>query len=183
MTKHIAGFILFGFIVGISGIIAFIFAEIPQPEKVFDDELILPRYESKSRCYKRSHGSFDNSDVSVKVVQAVFNERTKQLDTDLFIKRKDFSTENVSVVLHFFAKEIDGTKYLASERVWLEPEFNLEGKATHTITSSYQWLDNLNSFENLYVLADTANSKVNYKKFNPYFDEYKATAVISLKGR
>ena len=33
MTKHVAGFILFSFIVGVTGIIAFVFGEVPQPEK------------------------------------------------------------------------------------------------------------------------------------------------------
>ncbi len=181
MTKHIAGFILFSFIVGVSGVIAFIFAEIPQPEKF--TVLNFPKHEHKTRCAKRNYGNYENSQASVKVVQAVFNERTQQLDTDLFIEREESSTGSVSVVLHFFAKDIKGARYLASEKVWLEPTFNIEDKATHAITSSYQWLDNLSSHENLYVIADTTNRQANYKKYQPIFDENKAMAIISLKGK
>lgn len=181
MTKHVAGFILFSFIVTVSSVVAFIFAEIPQPEKV--SEFTVPKYTSKTRCFKNFSNDYENSRTSVKVVQAVFNERTKQLDTDLFIQRETSLTKSVSVVLHFFAKDIKGARYLASEKVWLEPNFNVEDKATHAITSSYQWLDNLSSHENLYVIADTTNHKAGYKKYVPAFDENKAAAIISLKGR
>lgn len=180
MTKHVAGFILFSFIVSVSSIIAFIFAEIPQPDKVL--EFNVPRVASKTRCFKSSY-SVENSKASVKVVQAVFNERTKQLDTNLFINRESPSTKTVSVVLHFFTKDIKGARYLASEKVWLEPEFNIEDKALQGITSSFLWLDNLTPRGNLYVIADTTNPQANYKKYQPIFDESKATAIISLKGK
>ena len=179
MTKHVAGFILFSFIVGVSSIVAFIFAEIPQADKVL--AFNIPRVESKTRCFKSGYA--ENSNASVKVVQAVFNERTGQLDTNLFIKRESSTTRSVSVVLHFFAKDIKGARYLASEKVWLEPEFNVEDKALHGITSSFLWLDNLTSRGNLYVIADATYQKDNYKKYQPIFDESKATAIISLKGK
>lgn len=181
MTKNIAGFILFSFIVGVSGVIAFIFAEIPQPEKI--TVLNVPKYEHKTSCKKKNYNNREDSQASIKVVQAVFNERTQQLDTDLFIERERSSTASVSVVLHFFAKDVEGSRYLASEKVWLEPDFNIEDKATHAITSSYQWLNNLSSHDNLYVIADTTNRQASYKKHQPNFDENKAIAIISLKGK
>ncbi len=183
MTKHIAGFILFSFIVGVSGVLAFIFAEIPKVE-IAVEESYVPRYESKTRCYKKNYDNYENSNASVKVVQAVFNERTKLLDTNLFIKREDSSIQSVSFALHFFVKDRKGVRYLASENYYLKPDFNSWDEASQAIPSrSYQWLDDLTSQENLYVIADTASNKTNYKKYQPTFDENKATAIISLKGK
>jgi hypothetical protein len=183
MTKHIAGFILFSFIVGFSGVLAFIFAEIPKVE-IAEEESYVPRYESKTRCFKRSYGNYENSNASVKVVQAVFNERTKLLDTNLFIKREDSSIQNVTFALHFFVKDGKGASYLASENYYLKPDFNSQGEASQAIPSrSYQWMDDLTSQENLYVIADTTINKTNYRKDPPDFDENKATAIISLKGK
>lgn len=183
MTKHIAGFILFSFIVGVSGVLAFIFAEIPKVEVALE-EVYVPRYESKTRCYKRSYGNYDNTNASVKVVQAVFNERTKLLDTNLFIKREDSSIQSVIVTLHFFVKDLKGARYLASENYYLKPDFNNRDEVNQAMPSrSYQWLDDLTSQENLYVIADTTSSKTNYRKDQPDFDQKQATAIISLKGK
>lgn len=182
MTKHTAGFILFSFIVGVSGIIAAIFVEIPQPDKV--TEFNVPRVESKSRCFKNNYGSYQKSGATVNVVQAVFNERTGMLDTDLFIKRGADSTRNVTVALHFFTKDLKGAKYLATENYYFKPDFDSRGEASLAIPSrSYQWLNNLSSQENLYVVADTDFNKSAYRKYQPSFDESKAFSIISLKGK
>jgi hypothetical protein len=181
MTKHVAGLILFSFIVAASGIIAFVFAEIPQPEKTV--QFNVPRFESKMRCDKSNHDSFENSNALVKVAQSVFNERTGLLDTDLFIKRKDASTKSVSVALHFFVKDLKGARYLATENYYFKPDFDSRNEATVAIPSrSYGWLDNISSQENLYVIAD-AEMQSDYKKYKSSFDENKATAIISLKGK
>lgn len=182
MTKHIAGFILFSFIVGVSGVIAFVFGELPQPEKT--NVLNVPRFESRTRCSKRSYEYFDTSKTSVKVVQAVFNERTKLLDTDLVIEREDSSTQSVIVTLQFFAKDSKGARYLASENYYFKPDFGNRNVAILATPSRlYQWLDNLTSQETLYVIAETASNKDGYSKNQPVFDEHKAVSVISLKGR
>ena len=181
MTKHVAGFILFSFIVAVSGIVAFIFAEIPQPEKTV--EFRVPRVESKNRCHKSGYGSYENSNASVKVAQSVFNERTGLLDTNLFVRRENASTQGLTVALHFFVKDLKGARHLATENYYFKPDFNRLNEATVAIPSrSYEWLDNVTSQENLYVIAET-NRQTDYKKSQPDFDENKATAVISLKGR
>lgn len=183
MTKHIAGFILFSFIVGVSGVLAFIFAEIPK-EEIAVEKSYVPRFESKTRCVKKNYGNYENSNASVKVVQAVFNERTKLLDTNLFIKRGDSSLQSVTFALHFFVKNRNGVRYLASENYYLKPDFNNRDEASQAIPSrSYQWLDDLTSQENLYVIADTTINKTNHRKAQPDFDENRATAIISLKGK
>lgn len=187
MTRHIAGFVLFSFIVSVSSVVAFIFADIPQnsvPQPEVFTVKNTPIYEGKHRCDKKKYESYENSDVSVKVAQAVFNKRTGLLDTNLYIERKDFSTKSVTVGLHFFAKNDTGTRYLATENFYFRPDFNRQNKAVQGIPSrSYHWLDDLTSNENLYVIADADFSGVNNRKLQPEFDEAKAFSVISLKGR
>ena len=46
-------------------------------------------------------------------------------------------------------------------------------------TSSYEWLDNLDSYENLYVIAEPiAQGEYQSKSFQHEFDASKATAVL-----
>jgi hypothetical protein len=186
MTRHIAGFVLFSFIVSVSGVIAFIFADIPQnivPQPEIYTVKNAPKYEGKYRCDKKDNYTF-SSDVSVKVAQSVFNKRTGLIDTNLYIERKDFSTNSVAVALHFFAKNNDGARFIATENFYSKPDFNRQNKAVLGIPSrSYQWLDDLNPNENLYVIADADFRNVGNRKFQPDFDETKAFSVISLKGR
>ena len=180
MTKHIIGFILFSFIVGVSGFFALVFGELPQPEKT--TVINIPRFESKSRCHKKNYRHFADQQTSVSVVQAVFNQRTGLLDTDLLIKREDSSVKNVTFALHFFAKDSDGTRYLASESYYLKPDFDGQYTTVQGLPSrSYEWFEDLTSRENVYVVADT--EKMGNAGSAPVFDESKATAVISLKGR
>lgn len=182
MKKHIFGAILFSLIVSVSGIIAFIFAELPKPDKIA--VLNVPTFESRSYCHKKNYRSYKNDAVSVKVVQAVFNERTKLLDTDLLIERGDSSRQTVTVALHFFAKDLKGARYLASENYRLSPDFNSSSEATQAIPSrAYRWLDDLTAQENLYVIADMNFGDTDYRKKQPSFDEAKAFSVISIKGK
>ena len=187
MTRHVAGFILFSFIVSVSSVVAFIFADLPQISVPQAEKTVVknvPKYEGKSSCHKSKYDDYENSDVSVKVAQSVFNKRTGLLDTNLYIERKDFSTKSVTVGLHFFAKDNSGARYLATENFYFKPDFNRQNKAIQGIPSrSYQWLDDLNSNENLYVIADTDFSNTERRKYQPDFDETKAFSVISLKGR
>lgn len=179
MNKHIFGFILFSLIVGTSAIIYgfFVAPFVPiQPIQVFENQP-----EKRKSCRKEIYSRVESGKVNAKVVQAVFNQNTNQLDMDLFLERKNNSTDNVAVWLEFFVKEGAKTRYLATEKVNLTPDFNLDDKATHSITSSYEWLDNLKSRENLYVVPQTFGNT--QRGFTPVFDEAKATSVIILSRR
>jgi hypothetical protein len=168
MKQHIFGFILFTLIVGTAGLISAFFTELPSRDavKVFD----VPRtVEYKSSCWKQVKSPTGNS--SARVVQATLDQKTKQLETDLFIEREASSVRSVNVSLHFFTKDAKGTHYLATEKVWLEPFFNSDNRAAQSITSSYKWLDELGSYENLYVVAETKSS-------TPRFSESNAVPVL-----
>ena len=176
MNKHIAGFILFNLIVGSSAVVAALFYEVPKIEtiRVFEE---LPVTYSGRSCW-RSGRNFENGQVNAKIVQAVFDENTNQLDMDLYLERKNHSTDYAGVKLHFFVKNGSETRYLATEKVDLTPNFNLDDKATQSISQSYKWLNNLKSHENLYVVPQTTFDADNYKKIAPRFDELNAAPVM-----
>ncbi|MDQ3179569.1 MAG: hypothetical protein M3Q33_03515 [Acidobacteriota bacterium] len=179
MKKHIFGFMLFSLIVGTSAFIyGFFFAPLTaiQPVYVFENQP-----EKRKSCRKETYSRVERPTVNAKVVQAVFNQNTNQVDMDLFLERKNNSTDDIAVWLEFFVKEGAKTRYLATEKVNLTPDFNLDDKATHSITSSYEWLDNLESRENLYVVPRTNGNTE--RGFTPIFDEAKATSVITLSRR
>lgn len=171
MKQHIFGFVLFTLIVGTAGFVSAVFTELPSRDAVKVSE--VPRtVEYKSSCWKRVKPSSKQTWISsARVVQATLNQKTRQLETDLLIERETKSFETVLVSLHFFTKDAKGTRYLATEKVWLEPYFNTNNIAAQSITSSYKWLDELGSYENLYVTAET-------KGGTPTFSESNAMPVL-----
>jgi len=178
MNKHIFGFILFSLIVGTSVFIyGFFFSPLAtiQPVYVFENQP-----EKRKSCRKQTYSRVERGEVNTKVVQAVFNSNTNQLDIELFLERKNNSTDDVTIWLEFFVKEGAKTRYLVTEKVELTPDFNLDDKATHSITLSDKWLDNLKSRENLYVVPQIGDAKSGFKLG---FDEARATSIITLSGR
>lgn len=171
MKQHIVGALLFSFIVATAGVISFFFTELPSVEGVKAPE--LPRTFGYRLGCRKQYKSFPVNDgkFSVRALQSVLNLKTKQLETDLLIKRENRSVQFVTVSLHFFTKDGQGTRYLATEKAWVEPFFNSGNEALHSITSAYKWLDNLESYENLYVVAETTSSL-------PEFSESDAVAVL-----
>jgi hypothetical protein len=176
MSKHIFGFILFSLIVGISAIIYGFFA-LPSP-------LVLPVYvfenqpEKRKSCRKETYSRVERASVNAKVVQAVFNSNTNQLDIDLILERKNSLTDYATVSLHFFAKDGAETRYLRTEKVNLTPN----NKMMHSITESYDWLDDLKSRGNLYVVPQTIGDGESYQRLMPRFDETNAMP-ITLVGQ
>lgn len=180
MKQHITGFILFNLIVGASVVVAALFYSVPNADSVRAPE--APTNYVKTTCW-RSRKMRKNEDLNAKVVQAVFNENTNQLDMNLSLNSRDTASGFVSVEFDFFVKDGNQTRYLASETLhYLKPEFNLDGKATQSIISSYQWLDDLKSHENLYVVPRTGSNAENENNSAPRFDESNATSVIVING-
>ena len=177
MNKHIFGFILFSLIVGTSAVIYGFLASpaVVEPVFVFENQP-----QKRKSCRKQMYSRVESKEVSAKVVQAVLNSNTNQLEMDLFLERENNSIENAAVRLHFFSKEGARTRYLATEKVVLTPEFNFDNKATQSITSSYEWLDNLRSRSNLYVVPQTIADGENYRSVTPRFDEEKAMPITLM---
>lgn len=184
MNKHIIGLIVFSFIVGMSAIIASFFVPMPQMPKidsvrVSDSHEYLYRGSTSCKKKKRKPRPKDYSELAVaKVSQAVFDLNKKQLDTQFLIERANDSTETVNVALHFFVNDNFGVQHIATEFLTLTPNFDMGDKAMLSKVSSFNWLNNLESRENLYVMAEVVNSEVRYRKTPPKFDTYEATAVL-----
>ncbi len=167
MIKHYFGFALFSFIVGTSAVI---YAMV---NVVNVNEVTVPSYSTYSpgkSCWKMKRESRESNISSPTIRQAVFNLKTKQLKWELAAPEM-----NSKIALHFFIKDENGTRYINS---MLAPSFGYE-YGTIKATSSYLWLDNLESYENLYVTAESVpTSAYKNKNFQPIFDQSKATAVL-----
>ncbi len=104
------------------------------------------------------------------VKQATFNLASKQLRWEL-----DTSEVNTPIALNFFIKGENGTRYVNSTFV---PMIAYRDGSVNA-TSSYEWLNNLDSYENLYVTAEpVSHGKRGYKNFSREFDASQATAVL-----
>ncbi len=187
MNKHVVGFILFNLIVGTSIIIAAFFYQIPK----FESVVVTPvTSETYTRSCWKGNKRYANKMTSVKITQAVFDSKTEELKLELFVQSdvKSFknikvSFKNIKVALHFFVKDGDSTRYLATEKLTDEKmdKVNIDlsegAKITFLITSSYDWLGNLNSRENLYVIPELTSNANTYGDYTPVFDEANATPV------
>ncbi len=184
MNKHIIGLIIFSFIVGMSAIIAGFFVPMPQMPKIDSVKVSEANdyvYRGSTSCKKKKRKPQPkdyNELASAKVSQAVFDLNKKQLDTQFTIERADDLTETVKVALHFFVNDRFGVQHIKTEFVTLTPNFDIGDKAMTIKTSSFRWLNNLESRENLYVIAEVVTDSYNYNNYAPVFDSYEATAVL-----
>lgn len=175
MNRHIFGFIFFSLIVGTSAIVyGFFFAPLAtiQPVFVFESQP-----EKRKSCRRERFERIERSEVKAKVVQAVLDQNTNQLDMDIFLKRINGSNDEVTVWLSFFTKDGAKTRYLTTEKVFLMPEFSIDDTSINNLNLSYDWLDDVKSRENLYVVPQTIKGAENYEKFTPSFDEANALPV------
>jgi hypothetical protein len=174
MNKHIFGFILFSLIVGTSAFIyGFFFTPLAtiQPVYVFENQP-----EKRKSCRKETYSRVERATVNAKVVQAVFNLNTNQLDMDLFLEGKDNSIDDVTVRLHFYVKDGAKTRYLRTEKVLLTPN----DKMIHSITESYDWLSDLKSRGNLYVVPQTFVGIERDQALRLSFDEANAMPITVI---
>ncbi len=189
MKKHIIGLALFSLIVGTT---AFVYAmfnivrveEVPAPT-------YYQTYSPTKSCWKMKRDLRESKFDSPKVIQAVFNVKTKQLNWKL-----DTPEINSPIVLHFFVKDKNGTRYIASEQGLSSGrrsgQVEMDKRAIDSggrngevkFTSSYLSLENLDSYENLYVITEVVPTAKTYNKnFQPKFDAEKATPVLVDSGK
>lgn len=170
MKKHLFGFAIFSLIVGAAIFVSAIFSS---PKEVFVP-VVETTYETRvnSSCWKMKREYSKTDSVSVR--QAVLDLETKEIKFQLDAPKPDSK-----VALHFFVKDAEGTYYLATElpAPLMQSASGLRG----TIKSNY-WLNNLSSYENLYVVPDT-NFNREMGAFYPKFDEGKAFAVTVNSGK
>ena len=186
MNKHIVGFILFNLIVGTSIIIAAFFYQIPK----FESVVVAPiTYETYTHSCWKMNKSYANNATSVKVTQAIYSNKTEELKTELFIQSGEQSLDSIKIALHFFVKNGDFTRYLGTEDL-TNNKGDIKGiydmserkitKATFVVTSDYQWLSDLDSSENLYVMPELITEGMN-RDYTPVFYEANATPVTLVR--
>ena len=182
MNKHIVGFILFNLIVGTSVIIAVLSYNVPN----FDSVVVPATSETYTRsCWKSSRKYANNLD-SVKVTQAVFDGKTQQLETELFVQSNVKSFKNIKLALNFFVKDGDSTRYLATEdlsdrNMDMEAVYDFSDrritKANFHVSTSSRWLDDIGASENLYVVPQIISNSEVRGNYTPVFSEADATPV------
>lgn len=175
MKQNIFGAILFSVIVGTAVYVSRPTIILPTPPAVEE----RPVYESRNSCRRVAN----NQLPKIKITQAVLNPRTNQLNTSLAIERQYPSNAHFGVTYHFFAKDGAENRYLASETFGVQPNFDSGNRTTHEILSSYNWLDDLDAKNNLYLIAVTTNEGFAKNNSIPRFDEFNAVPVLLMKGK
>jgi hypothetical protein len=180
MKQNIFGAILFTTIVGTAVFVSASLVKLPSPPPI-QEMPIQPKnvYESRNSCSKRSYKNVSKITVN----QAVLNPRTDKLHTNLTIERKFSGNSHIGVTYHFFVKEGAETRFVASETVAIQPNFDAGNKAFHEVLSSYNWLDKIDSKSNLYLIASTDNDGFAKANSIPRFDESNAVPVLLMKGK
>lgn len=162
MRKHILGFAVFSLIVTA----AFYFGRTQvknylNPNQRFLIETMKPE-------------SSNPNGKSVVIRQAVFDTRTRQLNLEFQTERLD-----TAVALHFFVKDDKEPRYVMTSFT-SQMSFS---KGSNEYTFSYEWMDNLQSFENLYIVPEVIGATdVGKKKYNVKFDKDSAVSVLLYTG-
>lgn len=169
MKKHVFGFALFSFIVGTT-IFLYALLNIGSVAEIHAPAY-SPTYSRPTSCWrmKRELRSANLDLPTVK--QAIFDSKSKQLKWELSAPDAD-----TPVALNFFIKDEKGTRYVNSMFV---PTNTYRVGSIVRSTSSYEWLDNLDSYENLYVVAEPIlYGEYGYTINSHDFDASKATPVL-----
>jgi hypothetical protein len=183
MKKHIAGFILFCFVVGTAVFVSRLFGVSLIYKVTPNHDKIVPLKEKTVIAETDAEfGAIDKN--SPRVRQAVFSLTTKQVNLELLFNKKQFFDEGVAIKFNFFRNNEQGIRFIHSEIVRLVPDsfsYSNGDTTTASVIGSYNWLDELGSYDNLYVVAEFTNSYT-IEKTNPKFDANFAKEVLLSKG-
>ena len=173
MIQHIAGLILFTFIVGTSGAVSALFDYGSDSARSITVRKSYKSYKrKKKRCRKhrkprRPHFSKSRI-VPVRLSQAVFDRTTGRLST--VFSSGSYSRKAGNYFFHFYVNGVDGPTYLRTEKV------KRSGNSVQTI-SDVEWLMNRNAGETIYVIPAFTPSHQS-SIIAPRFDMSKAVPVL-----
>ncbi len=174
MTKHIAGIILFTFIVGTSAVIAGLLYSPEHKSRAFvfyNDDYSRCR-KKKKRRRKPRRMRFVRHDQNVAINQAVF-DTTTNLFAVSHADQNDLRRGRI-LVYHFYVKDENGTRHVRSERV--------SNRAyAPNVVNDFIWLANRTSRENLYVAAEI-KGKRSVWNIAPKFENSGAVPVLIKNG-
>jgi hypothetical protein len=144
MKRHIIGFEIFSLIIGVTFIVHQKLNNIQRSQVDFVSE-----------SYLKGNNLFEKSNV--KVIQAVFNQPTKQLHIG-FLYNRDKSVQEANIKLHIFVNNGKELKFLATENARTTFAMNMEqNRVLHTQVTC-EWLAEIKSKENLYVWIEEIKS-------------------------
>lgn len=175
MKKHILGLVLFSFIVGASAVVYSFFrfreTTLPMDTVYLSEKPTSTVFESDAQI-----GKIDAHSPVVR--QAIFNFDTKEMNFELEINGKERTIKSFPIKLSFFKKSGKETKFIASDSVGSNLAFiQFDGETVSArVARSYEWLNNLDSYDNLYVVAEAQTDKPN-TALMPTFDARFARAV------
>jgi hypothetical protein len=176
MKKHLFGFAIFSLVVSTAIIVSAIFSSSHEVFMLVVETTYGTRVTTS--CWKMK-GEYSQTE-SVTAKQAILDLKAKEISFHLDIPNLDFPLES-RIALHFFVKDIEGSYYLATE--FPAPMIQNASGQRGIIKSNY-WLNNLSSYQNLYVIPELISNR-DFERgiFNPKFDESKATAVTINSGK
>jgi hypothetical protein len=155
MKRHIFGLAIFSFIVG-AALISYRLFYVP-------DNPPLSCWIVKSVQ--------QNSNDGVTIKQAIFNVNTEVLTFE------PTANGNLPIELHFFTKNGNDTHYVGSF-------YSLKSLKTNGVRSCIKCLENLESYENLYVMAENTSWTEHQNDLrHPKFDVNKATSILLDYGK
>jgi hypothetical protein len=154
MTKHIVGIILFSLIVGTSVVVAGFFNVLTTDTNsvtIKENYRVYKKKKRKKRCRKKRRPREDNFQANIS--QAVFDKKTNQLTTSWTFQRGSNGSRDLD--LHFYVKDEFGTQYLKKETITVNADQNI-------YENSFDWLNRLESRNNLYIVPKISKSNDNW---------------------
>ena len=178
MKKHVAGLVLFCFVVGSAAFIA-------EALDILTDRRVRPglgdevRYPDV-RMPVQEMKSYPVDKKLTVVRQAVINTASKELKVELLFNDDFVAAGQKSCVrLNYFQNDKNGLRFLTSETFFFfrkpTPDEN-KGK-TAFVTSAYKWLNQLDSYENLYVTVESIGVDYDLKNASAPFDAESAKEI------
>jgi uncharacterized protein YxeA len=146
MKKHILGFVIFSLIIGSAVFVSAMFYK-----RAVKKEYV---YEVSERsCWREVKRETKNNPAPVKIVQAVFNSKTKQFDVDF----STLPTQNVEVYL-IYKKQNDMDNWEAGYKM---ESLTLMSFPNYKTTQSLilPWIKDLKSTDSMYVSIKSSNEK------------------------
>lgn len=177
MKKHIFGFAIFSFIIGatvlVSGLLATMFCS-------GSPVLLKTNYaESERKTYCNMKRSQRYGTEKIKIEQAFLDQNNRELKTFIALKNSGKDSDPYTVALHFFTKNGDQTRFVATENVYFETGL----KNNETTLKSLSWTDKLETTDNLYVQPEATWGLTKYKGIPPGFDQTNAAPVLLSRGK
>lgn len=157
MKRHLLGFALFNLIVGTALLVAILTKSFPTPKTPYVYEVSKTSCRTNVRQNYETRKDYENND-SIKVTQAVLNEKMGKLNMSFDIQRETPSTQDITVKLTFIntkAKaEKDWNGEVKTEFIKILPSFNVNNRAVYSLPLDYGQLKDLEKKDNLYVKAE-----------------------------